>query len=198
MKKMFTKLALLISFVGFAGSASAASVYFDFDGDMLADTKWQVADFTNPISADLYIDGIDLTHGGLVGFGLNVSYDPLVTLATAAATVNPPWTIAFAPAFSPGNVLMEGLFLGMTPPGDVTGAPIALGWVTFMATDAFTLTTSDKDPQTINFGGADGFNYDSIINFQSVRVSAVPIPGAVFLLGSGLLGLAGFRRKRKK
>jgi hypothetical protein len=30
------------------------------------------------------------------------------------------------------------------------------------------------------------------------EVSAVPIPGAVYLFGSGLIGLAGFRRKFKK
>jgi hypothetical protein len=35
-------------------------------------------------------------------------------------------------------------------------------------------------------------------NFDDVRLNAVPIPGAVWLLGSGLLGLIGFRRKFKK
>ncbi|WP_207683794.1 VPLPA-CTERM sorting domain-containing protein [Desulfonema magnum] len=35
-------------------------------------------------------------------------------------------------------------------------------------------------------------------NQGNVNVSAFPIPGAVWLLGSGLIGLAGIRRKVKK
>jgi hypothetical protein len=40
-------------------------------------------------------------------------------------------------------------------------------------------------------GGSAGFDLDAI-----GVMNAVPIPGAVWLLGSGLLGLVGFRRKR--
>ncbi len=36
---------------------------------------------------------------------------------------------------------------------------------------------------------------DAIIHHQDLLVRAVPIPGAVWLLGSGLLGLVGFRRR---
>ena len=42
----------------------------------------------------------------------------------------------------------------------------------------------------------DGYSLDSGDNWQ-VKASSVPIPGAVWLLGSGLLGLIGFRRKMK-
>ena len=40
-------------------------------------------------------------------------------------------------------------------------------------------------------GGSSGLRLDGFVG-----VSAVPIPGAVWLLGSGFLGLIGFRRKR--
>lgn len=50
---------------------------------------------------------------------------------------------------------------------------------------------------TVQDGGrawvAAGFDHFSI-----VEQAAVPIPGAVYLFGSGLIGLAGFRRKFKK
>jgi hypothetical protein len=42
--------------------------------------------------------------------------------------------------------------------------------------------------------GSAGFDRFTIVG----EVSAVPIPGAVYLFGSGLIGLAGFRRKFKK
>ena len=41
-------------------------------------------------------------------------------------------------------------------------------------------------------GGSRGLRLDGFVG-----VSAVPIPGAIWLLGTGLLGLIGFRRKRK-
>jgi PEP-CTERM motif len=34
--------------------------------------------------------------------------------------------------------------------------------------------------------------------FDNIRISTVPVPGAVWLFGSGLFGLVGFRRKYKK
>ena len=34
--------------------------------------------------------------------------------------------------------------------------------------------------------------------YLSVTVSSIPIPGAVWLLGSGLIGIVGIRRKYKK
>jgi len=43
-----------------------------------------------------------------------------------------------------------------------------------------------------------GFSGCGTIHVDNFGVSAVPIPGAVWLLGSGLLGLAGLRRKSGK
>ena len=54
----------------------------------------------------------------------------------------------------------------------------------FLLDDA---TTPDTSGTVLQFGGADG---------ADVGVNAVPVPGAVWLLGSGLLGLVGIRRRR--
>jgi len=46
------------------------------------------------------------------------------------------------------------------------------------------------------------YAYDADLDGMSVHVilsgSRIPIPGAIWLLGSGLIGLVGFRRKFRK
>ncbi|MBV5305838.1 MAG: VPLPA-CTERM sorting domain-containing protein, partial [Desulfobulbaceae bacterium] len=42
-----------------------------------------------------------------------------------------------------------------------------------------------------------GWKFDYINGTGSLEITPVPIPGAVWLLGSGLVGLAGLRRKKK-
>jgi len=53
---------------------------------------------------------------------------------------------------------------------------------------------------TLSFTGdssSDSFNEVKQIDFSYATPAPVPIPGAVWLLGSGLIGLAGIRRKRR-
>jgi hypothetical protein len=65
-------------------------------------------------------------------------------------------------------------------------------WIDFTALGdvvglQFALTSSDSS--------AWGMNTPSYFALDNLNGSPVPIPGAVWLLGSGLLGLVGFRRK---
>ncbi|BBO86531.1 hypothetical protein DSCO28_70970 [Desulfosarcina ovata subsp. sediminis] len=65
------------------------------------------------------------------------------------------------------------------------------------------LTLSDFSLSAFNGVSADNNQSDdiggagSITAWTSAEVKPVPIPGAIWLLGSGLLGLAGVRRKVK-
>jgi hypothetical protein len=84
-------------------------------------------------------------------------------------------------------------FTGTDP---FTSAPIA--WGDTPGTGTFSIsgnqlawTILDTEPSL--FGPS---TFDA--NLTGTVTSVVPIPGAVWLLGSGLLGLAGFARRRKK
>lgn len=48
------------------------------------------------------------------------------------------------------------------------------------------------------YGGGDWSYDDLVIMVESVKTKPVPEPGTMFLLGSGILGLAGVRRKKMK
>ena len=59
-------------------------------------------------------------------------------------------------------------------------------------------STFDNDSlyYVVGFGdGADDHDYDDLV--IAVKANPVPIPAAVWLLGSGLLGLVGIRRRKK-
>ena len=88
--------------------------------------------------------------------------------------------------------------IGIDVPGHSYFVNSTTGW-DLINVPAFTATTTTS---TITFtglrSGLDGyFGYLDNINVDG-KANNVPIPGAIWLLGSGLIGLAGLRRKFQK
>ena len=93
---------------------------------------------------------------------------------------------------------------------DNTNTVAGTGWaedLTFLGydtdTNSATYTTGHIDVNlvdqfTIAYAGQDGANGNgtSVDYSLAVNVSSVPVPAAVWLMGTGLLGLAGMRRKK--
>lgn len=157
----------------------------------------------------LYFEGLtslNLGSNGLVAMGVSVVWDPLVNLT--GATNGGKWpNMSITP--SPGQ----------TPPAQVdiyadvpfNAAPISQDHI--IAT--FTLHCLGEGETTLmpkgtldvpfNFALANFDYLDSQITFQGITINqespfvpVVPIPSALLLFGSGLMGVVGLRRKGKK
>jgi hypothetical protein len=150
------------------------------------------------------LPGSNMLQGGLDGGHLNwrhgfgddavklrslqqIQTPPLVGGPTALGQVNGPVS-ATAPPFNPGNYPRPGSMQGLGGGGGGGGfAPAAAGGGQGSEPAA---TVAATNPQTVVLPGG---------NTDGGGTVATPIPGAVWLLGSGLsvLALPGWRRIRR-
>jgi hypothetical protein len=96
------------------------------------------------------------------------------------------------------SVLLNLASLATAAAGD---RGIAVSGVLALLAGINTLTFS-YDSLTTGFAGFQGTGDESwginSVDVSNANISAVPVPGAVFFLGAGLLGLAGIARKSSK
>lgn len=170
-----------------AGALHALSLSFNPQ-----DTVVLVGDsFNVDIVADIESDE------AIVGWGLDLGYDT-TQLSWDSVTVGPLWT----PLSGDGDGL-GGLFPPPSfPPTGVWGSDVLLASLEFSCLD---IGISSLDLSVTPDDWTEGFAIDPNLgsglvdwNYASGSVSNVPEPATMLLLGFGLAGLAGAKRKFKK
>jgi hypothetical protein len=142
----------------------------------------------------LSIDGTSFAETA-DGVGVTVSWDPTILTYSGIAFANPPWDTTFVNNSNVTNGILDTVLAGST-----SGAAdnFQLAEITFTA---LSIGSTDVLIGTSGGGcvpGACGvFSGGTTIltDFNPANVNVVPIPAAIWLFGTGLVGLLGMRRK---
>lgn len=181
---------------------AAPIVYFDLDGDGLQDFSTSVALGTS-FTASLYVTNVDDLEGGLLGWGSEVNFNN-TQLSVSSYDIDSQWFLSGVDNNinnTDGSVeLLASKFI----PGLTTTIKLADINIDTLDIGSSILTMSELlsgNLDIVGFGGANGYNYDADILFSNadatINISAVPVPPAIFLFISGLVGLAGIKKLRR-
>ena len=167
-------------------------------------------------SLNMWADASDV--GGFLAGGLDLFYDPAVVSYNgdfafdAAFPTDPSFSrtgddCAANPATpgcsGPGEI--NGIGFGNFG-GIAAGGPTLVGSLSFTGVNlgVATLTMADNDFPAGNWFATDGTDLLGLVSYVApgagpaeINVNVIPVPAAVWLFGSGLLGLVGVARRRK-
>jgi hypothetical protein len=148
------------------------------------------------VEVDLYFS---VTEEGVVGAGFALSFNAAY-MEASNLILAAPFVDSGLSEIIPGSILAEAF---AWPPGTVVGpgelAPLATFTLTCLGPGGILeLFLGDFNPDTAQWvTSPGGIILDDQLGFVIASVNQVPIPGTVLLLGSGLLGLLGIRRRMK-
>ena len=175
-------------FLGTATANAAPVVYFDFDGDGLEDVTHTVTE-ADTFTVDVYVAGVDTTHGGLLSWGTQLDFDNSL-LTASSYTISPTWPL-------PGmtnqidNASGKAELLATAFAG--SSGTQQLYSIDFTADNAGSalLSLQELFPDILTFSGfagVDGYDYDPEVLFgsASISITAIPVPAAIYLFVSGL------------
>ncbi|HHJ14969.1 MAG TPA: hypothetical protein ENJ79_11475 [Gammaproteobacteria bacterium] len=170
MKNLIPLCLLALSFG--SGPANAAVVNFSFDGTVAASNG---APFGLNVGDTIGAVG-RFDDAALSGTGQEAISLIDLTLSVGSARFGPG---DVQPGMPLALIFSDGVFAGLDYSSNTN------------LSDAF-------DSNNLVFSGSDSFwnNFDGSWNVASFQVTAVPVPAAVWLFGSGLLGVAGLVRRR--
>ena len=171
-------LLFLLCFIPVSSWAAPVTVSFE--------PQYSVVFVGDVFAVDLLADIPD----PVVGWGLDVTFDTSV-LDLSGVTVGFAW-------FPTSGFDGDGL-AGLAFPMPVYGDDILLATLTF---EAIALGTSDLTTSITLAELTEGFALSPTgfaeVTFQAGSVTVVPVPATILLFSSGLIGLAGLRKRFRK
>jgi len=204
MKKLTVILLAVFMVIGMSTAASAAptlSFNIDFYG---GDTTYLQGDFDlgetiilqpgDSVKVDILFS---VTEEAVVGGGFDLAFNPS-NLAASSLMLTAPFLDFGLSEITSGHVRAQG---GVWPAGNFLGPGENIGIASFtfecLGASLDELWLYDFDTVTSEWVTETGACLDGQIDgIYLASISNVPIPGAVWLLGSGLIGLVGLRRRR--
>ncbi len=182
MKKIKSILCLLILI---SGSANAALINLTVNGTVDAATNWGGLSAGDAITADLTLDTASYTGIGYETF--NFTGDNALAITAGSFSFDQSMDSALNASITFNNGVMYDFNFGAL--FGVNGAPEDFDSVGLNILASRSVTTGKG-------GNAVTTNYVLAAHWDAATLTAVPVPAAVWLFGSGLLGLAGVARRK--
>jgi hypothetical protein len=204
--KRVSLIFLVVLILGVGNAFASPTFNIDFYGlaglDQGVFDTGQTIILTDPctVNVALYLSDPDMAaNGGLAGYGLQISYDGSLVLQGPSSAAAPVGWFDMGSTVGAGYINMTALHFPPYPTTtDVLLAQFALTY-DGLTTGTAPIILYDLNPGDYADTMYGNFELAPIDGMLPVTVgtiaSAVPIPAAIWILGSGLLGLLGLRRK---